>query len=102
GIEQLRALRKQLQERLSSALGLFEIVDIKWRAVALQQLAAEVTVDHGPQRKRSGQAFREPACELVSDRSFLHCPSQEMPPCAQTTSAPCDGAWQAENDRSMH
>src|SRR6266852_2020236 len=55
GIEQLRALWKQLQERLSSALGLFQIIDIKWRAVALQQLAAEVTVHHGSRKKTSGQ-----------------------------------------------
>src|SRR5262249_49525379 len=99
--QQLRALRKQLTERLSAPLGFFQIIDIKWRAVALQQLAAKAMVDHGYRKKTSGQTFRELVRESLRDRPFLHCPSQEMPGSVRTTAAPFDAAWQAESDRSM-
>src|SRR5215217_8430212 len=42
-VENLRALRKQFEERLSLTLSLVEIVDVKRRAVSLQEFAAETT-----------------------------------------------------------
>src|SRR2546430_5405162 len=101
-VEHLRALRKQLEERLSLTLSLVEVVDVKRRAVSLQEFAAETTCDHGPPLNASRRAFPERIAGLRRDPLFPDWRSHGMPPPGRTSEAPCDEAFQRESVRSAH